>query len=264
MADEEIELQLVENVLRVRLNRPAKMNAVNLDHIDRLHDIFLSAATNGDVRCLWLSAAGRAFCAGRDLADARPNEDGRAILTDRINPMVKALYDCPKPTLASVNGAAMGIGLGLALACDLVLASESAVFSSPFARLGGALDTGGHYFLSRRLTPGLVFEMVYTARTIGGGEAARLGIADKVMHDDILEASAAALANQIARGPQVAFQGQKALLREVHNLSLGDVLAREADLQGALAATPEYAEGLAAFHEKRAPDFRAATKGQTQ
>lgn len=262
MSNQEIETRLDANVLTVLLNRPEKMNALTLDHVDALKAIFDDAARNDEVRCLVITGQGRAFCAGRDLGDAQPDEDGKAILAGHINPMVFSLHNCPKPAIAAVNGAAMGIGLGLALACDIVYAGQSALFSSPFAKLGGALDTGGHYFLPRRLTLGRVFEMIYTARNVGGAEAERLGLADKVAPDSVLVAAAGSLAQQIAAGPQIAFQGQKAILRQIDTLSLEQVLANEASLQGALASTPEYLEGLRAFREKRPADFRAAAKGE--
>lgn len=256
----EIAITLVDNVLTVRLARPEKMNALTVANIAVLRDVFAGAATDEAVRCIVVVGEGRAFCAGRDISDAQPNEDAHALLADHINPMLLALYDNPKPTVAAVNGAAMGIGLGLALACDIVFAGESAQFSSPFARLGGALDTGGHYFLPRRLSLGRVFEMVYTATPIGGVQAVKLGLADKLAPDGVLQASVQRLACQIAAGPQVAFQGQKAILRKIDTLSLEEALAAEAQLQGALAFTPEYAEGVRAFREKRPADFRAAAK----
>ena len=257
-----IETVLAENVLTVRLARPQKMNALTLVEIAALQDVFRSSAADEDVRCLVLTGVGRAFCAGRDISDAAPGEDAGALLADHINPMLMDLHDHPKPTIAAVNGAAMGVGLGLALACDIVFAGESAQFSSPFAKLGGALDTGGHYYLPRRLSIGRVFEMVYTGAPIGGAEAVRLGLADRLAPDGVLQAAAERLARQIAAGPQAAFQGQKAILRRSGQMGLTEVLAEEAQLQGALAATPEYAEGIRAFHAKQPADFRAVSRAR--
>ncbi len=235
------------------------MNAVSLTEIAALQAAFLQSYDDEAVRCVVLTGEGRAFCAGRDLAGAQPNEDGEALLSQVINPMLLALHDHPKPTISAVNGAAMGIGLGLALACDIVYAAESAVFSSPFAKLGGALDTGGHYYLPRRIGIGRVYEMIYTAERIGGLEAARIGLADRVAPDGVLVRAVERLAGQIAAGPATAFRGQKSILRRLDHLSLRDILAEEARLQGSLSSTPEYAEGVRAFHEKRPADFRAAS-----
>lgn len=260
----EILTTLVDNVLTVRLSRPEKMNALTVANITALRDVFSGAAADDAVRCIVVSGDGRAFCAGRDISDAQPNEDAHALLADHINPMLLALHDNPKPTVSAVNGAAMGVGLGLALACDIVFAGESAQFSSPFARLGGALDTGGHYYLPRRIALGRVFEMIYTAAPVGGVQAVKLGLADRLAPDGVLQASVQRLARQIAAGPQAAFQGQKAILRQIDTLSLEQVLAAEARLQGALASTPEYAEGVRAFREKRPADFRAAGRTGTE
>ncbi|MGH6631886.1 enoyl-CoA hydratase/isomerase family protein [Sphingopyxis sp.] len=249
------ETQLHGTVLMVVLARPEKMNALRISDVDALRGLFERSATDPAVHCLLVTGQGRAFCAGRDAADAIGGEDAGALLRDSINPMVQALFDLPKPTIAAVNGHAMGVGLGLALACDIVLAGDAARFSSPFARLGSALDTGGHHFLPRRMSIGRVFEMVYTGDAIGGAEAARAGLVDRVVPDAQLMADAAALAERIAAGPQIAFQGQKALLRSLGAAGLDTVLAAEADLQGRLALTPDYAEGIAAFRARRAPVF---------
>ena len=262
MTDASTEVTKEGSVLIVRLSRPAKMNALTLDMIQTLRGIFLSAADDSDVRCLLLEAKGRAFCAGRDLSSAAAEEDAETLLNDAVNPMLQALYDFPKPSIAAVNGAAMGIGLGLALACDIVYAGESAQLSSPFANLGGALDSGGHYFLPRLVGNSRALELIYTARILDGRTAERWGLVNRAMPDSVLEPTSRALAQRIANGPAGAFFGQKALVRETHDLSYSAVLAAEARLQGALATTPEYAEGVAAFQQKRRPNFRNAAKGR--
>lgn len=250
------EVALTDGVLQVRLTKPEKMNALDEGDVETLSALFASTARDEAVRCLLLSGEGRAFCAGRDISSAAPGEDAEAILAHTINPLLQRLHDLPQPTIAAVNGAALGVGLGLALACDIVYASESARFSSPFARLGAALDSGGHYFLPRRMTPGRVLEMIYTGDVIEGAEALRLGLVDRLAPDGLLQSSAEALAQRIADGPQGAFRAQKALIRSSWTLDLSEVLAREAKTQGALAGSDDYAEGVAAFQARRAPQFR--------
>ncbi|PZQ57745.1 MAG: crotonase [Phenylobacterium zucineum] len=250
------EQALDRGVLRVRLNRPDKMNALADDDCRALGRLFEAVAQDDAVRCVLITGSGRAFCAGRDISAAVPGEDAAAILTDVVNPMLRKLHELPQPTLAAVNGAAMGIGLGIALACDMVHAAESARFASPFARLGAALDSGGHYFLPRRMTPGRAFEMIYTGDVIEGAEALRLGLVDRLAPDRLLLAAAESLAHRIAEGPQTAFRAQKALIRASETLGLAGVLAEEARIQGELAGTPDYAEGVAAFQARRAPQFR--------
>ena len=261
MTNETIAVTKEESVLIVRIARPEKMNALSPDMIEMLRATFLSAAADPEVRCLLVEAEGRAFCAGRDLSAAEAEEDAEQILNNSVNPMLKALYDFPKPSIAAVNGTAMGIGLGLALACDIVYAGESARLSSPFANLGGALDSGGHYFLPRLIGNSRALELIYTARVLDGRAAERWGLVNRVMSDSVLLPASRALALRISNGPASAYLGQKALVRKSHDLSYEAILAAEAALQGALASTPEYAEGVAAFLQKRHPDFRNATKG---
>nr|WP_272886924.1 enoyl-CoA hydratase-related protein [Phenylobacterium aquaticum] len=253
------EADVADGLLRVRLSRPEKMNALADEDCRALTRLFEGAAKDQAVRCVLITGSGRAFCAGRDLSSATASEDASAILSEVVNPMLQTLHDLPQPTIAAVNGAAMGIGLGLALACDIVFAAEGARFASPFARLGAALDSGGHYFLPRRLTPGRTLEMIYTGDAIEGAEALRLGLVDRLAPDRLLEPAAETLARRFVDGPQAAFRAQKALIRVSETLGLAGVLAEEARIQGELARTPDYAEGVAAFQARRAPQFRRVT-----
>jgi 2-(1,2-epoxy-1,2-dihydrophenyl)acetyl-CoA isomerase len=214
------------------------------------------AAEDADVRCVLLTAAGRAFCAGRDLESASPGEDAARILTDEMNPVIASLYTLAKPTVAAVNGAAMGFGLGLALACDVVITGRSARFGVPFAKLGAALDSGGHWLLSQRLPVGRVFEMIYSAAPINGETAVQIGLAERCCPDESLHEEARRFARLCADGPSEAFRGQKRLLRSVPGRSLDEVLADEARLQGELAMTADYREGVEAFQQRRVPIFR--------
>lgn len=245
-----------DGVMELRLNRPEKFNAVTPAMTQAIGAAVAEATGNPVVRCLLMTAAGRGFCAGRDLSSATPGEDARDILATQMNPVIAALYECPKPTIAAVNGAAMGFGLGLALACDVVYAGHSARFAVPFARLGAALDSGGHYLLRRRLPEGRVLEMIYTAESVDGQAAMAIGLADRCFGDAELQAAAMALAHTCADGPARALQRQKALLRQAASLNLHDVLDAEAQLQGELALTADYREGVAAFQAKRKPVFR--------
>ncbi|MCR5879633.1 enoyl-CoA hydratase/isomerase family protein [Phenylobacterium sp. J367] len=253
------EAEQAEGLLRIRLARPEKMNALADGDCRALVRLLEDAAGDPAVRCVLITGSGRAFCAGRDISSATAGEDASTILTEVVNPLLQILHDLPQPTIAAVNGAAMGIGLGLALACDIVFAAESARFSSPFARLGAALDSGGHYFLPRRLTPGRTLEMIYTGDVIEGPEALRLGLVDRLTPDRLLEPATEALARRIVEGPQAAFRAQKALIRASETLGLAGVLAEEARIQGELARTSDYAEGVAAFQARRAPQFHRAT-----
>ena len=245
-----------DGVMELRLGRPEKLNAVTPAMTAALADAISRAAEDAAVRCVLVTAAGRAFCAGRDLESARPGEDAERILADEMNPVVAGLYALAKPTVAAVNGVAMGFGLGLALACDVVLAGRAARFGVPFAKLGAALDCGGHWLLSQRLPAGRVLELIYTAAPVDGETAARIGLAERCLPDETLHDEARRFARLCADGPSLAFARQKALLRSVPGRTLGDVMADEARLQGELADTADYREGVEAFRQRRAPVFR--------
>lgn len=243
-----------EGLRTIRLNRPEVMNSVNRQMLADLKDC-LEDSTSSGVRCLLLTGAGRAFCAGRDLSEAEPGEDAETIISREITPVLEALWEWPRPTIAAVNGPAMGVGLGLALNCDVVLAADNAKLSSPFANLGVALDSGGHYHLPRLVGLHRAFEMIYTARVIRGAEAAEWGLVNRSVAGSRLLDIAHEMGRAIAEGPTLAFEGQKSLLRRAELSSWRAVNESEAALQGRLTSTADYAEGIAAFHEKRKPKF---------
>jgi len=249
-------VSLDEGLLTVLLNRPDKMNSVDPQMLEDLDAVFSDAETNDDVRCVLIGGEGRAFCAGRDLSSAKPDEDAYAIITEEINPVLAKIYHCPKPTIAAVNGAAMGVGLGIALACDVIYAADNARLSSPFANLGVALDSGGHFFLPRLIGYNRAMEMVYTADIIRGRQAAEWGLVNRSVPGTKLRERATALGLRIAGGPLRAYMGQKALMKKSPYLDYADAMDQEARLQASLVGGPEYKEGLAAFFEKRPPDFR--------
>ena len=242
-------------VRTVTLSRPTAMNAANRTMLAELSSAFDAAAADDSVRCLLLTGAGRAFCSGRDLTEAEPGEDAYAIISEAITPVLEQLWEFDKPTVAAVNGAAMGVGLGLALNCDVVIAADNARFSSPFANLGVALDSGGHYHLPRLVGMGRALEMVYTADVIRGPQAAEWGLVNRSVAGSRLLAVATALAQRIAAGPTLAFRRQKALLRQAAGMTWAEVNEAEARLQAELVQTDDYREGLAAFAEKRRPRF---------
>lgn len=252
-------VDLEDGLLTVSLNRPDKMNAVDPQMLADLTAVFDDAAANEDVRCVLIAGEGRAFCAGRDLSSAKPDEDAYAIITEEINPVLAQIYHCPKPTIAAVNGAAMGVGLGIALACDVIYAADNARLSSPFANLGVALDSGGHFFLPRMIGYHRAMEMVYTADIIRGRQAAEWGLVNRSVPGARLRALAAQLGKRIAAGPLRAYMGQKALMKKSPGLDYAEAMDQEARLQASLVGGPEYEEGLKAFREKRRPDFQGKT-----
>ncbi len=245
------------DVAELVLNRPERRNALDRPAVAAFAGA-LDELEKSPPRALLLRGEGKGFCAGRDLSDAEPlTEDAEAILRDGINPLVARLAVLPCATVAAVQGAALGTGLGLALACDLLLVGESAKIGSPFAAIGAVLDSGSHLFLCSRIGPTRTLELVYTGRFLSGAEAVEWGIANRVMPDDELLDTARGLVSTIAAGPSAAFLHSKRIIRRITDgeTSLADVLAAEAAAQGAAARTHDYGEGITAFQEKRKPTF---------
>jgi 2-(1,2-epoxy-1,2-dihydrophenyl)acetyl-CoA isomerase len=254
---EPIQLERSGDVAELVLNRPERRNALDQPAVAAFADA-LDDLEKNPPRALLLRGEGKGFCAGRDLSDAEPlTEDAEAILRDGLNPLVARLADLRCPTVAAVQGAALGAGLGLALACDLLLVGEGAKIGSPFAAIGAVLDSGSHLFLCSRIGPTRTLELVYTGRFLSGAEAVEWGIASQVHPDDELLAAARALVATLAAGPTAAFLLSKDLVTRIAGggLSLDDVLAAEAAAQGTAARTHDYGEGITAFQEKRKPIF---------
>lgn len=245
------------DVAELVLNRPERRNALDSAAVADLMGA-LDELENNLPRALLVRGEGKGFCAGRDLSDAEPlTEDARAILAEQGNPMIARLAGLQCPTVAAVQGPALGYGLGLALACDLLVVGESAKLGSPFAAIGAVLDSGAHHFLCSRIGPARTLELVYTGRFLSGGEAVEWGIANAVHPDEELLGAARALVASIAAGPTSAFLASKNIIRRVAagGVSLDEVLAAEAEAQGAASRTRDYGEGITAFQEKRKPTF---------
>ena len=244
------------DVTELVLNRPERRNAFDQPAVAALRAA-LDDLEKAAPRALLLRGEGKGFCAGRDLSDAEPlTEDAKAIL-EELNPLIARLAGLQCPTVAAVQGAALGFGLGLALACDLMVVGEGAKIGSPFAAIGAVLDSGAHHFLCSRIGPARTLELVYTGRFLSGAEAVDWGIASAVHPDDELLANARALVATVAAGPTSALVPSKNIVRHVAagGVSLEEVLAAEAAAQGAASRTHDYGEGITAFQEKRKPTF---------
>jgi 2-(1,2-epoxy-1,2-dihydrophenyl)acetyl-CoA isomerase len=257
--NEPVVLARLGDVAELVLNRPERRNALDAAAVTAL-GAALRQLESDPPRALLVRGEGKGFCAGRDLSDAEPlTEDAEAILSAELNPLVARLAALPCPTVAAVQGAALGAGLGLALACDLLLVGEGARIGSPFAAIGAVLDSGAHHFLCSRIGPNRTLELVYTGRFLSGAEAVGWGIASQVHPDDALLEAARALVGAIAAGPTLAFRASKELVTRMARggevMGLADVLAAEARAQGLAARTRDYAEGITAFQEKRKPSF---------
>ncbi|RJK96139.1 enoyl-CoA hydratase/isomerase family protein [Vallicoccus soli] len=242
------------------IDRPERRGALDDASTSALRGLVDEVAgRTGEVRALVLTGSGGAFCAGRDIAGVDPlAEDAGDVLAHVVNPVVERLAGLPVPTVAAVEGPALGVGLGLALACDLVVAAEGARFGSPFGRIGAVLDSGAHLLLAERIGRPRTLELVYTGRLLDGTEAAAWGLANRVVPTGTAYGEALATARTLAAGPTLAYTASKRLLARVRDdsPSLAEVLALEAEAQRRAGATEDYREGFAAFQEKRRPVFR--------
>jgi 2-(1,2-epoxy-1,2-dihydrophenyl)acetyl-CoA isomerase len=250
-----VDLTIGDSLAEIVLNRPDKLNAINEAMAKELVAAF-DRVEGAAVRALLLRGEGAGFCAGRDLADADPgNEDAEAILEGMVNPIIKRIAAFPVPTFAAVHGACLGVGLGMALACDVVYCADDAKIGSPFARIGAVLDSGGHSFFAARLGLHRALELIYTGRLLSGVEAAQWGLTNQSLPREKLLEHTRSVAAQVANGPTAAFAQSKRLMRRIDEEALGlfAVLRCEAQAQGAAGKTADYKEGIGAFQQKRAP-----------
>lgn len=258
MTDQEmVQIDIADGTAELVLNRPAQLNAMTPEMVAQIHAAIDRSSKEG-ARVLLVSAAGRGFSAGRDIAGAQPGtEDGGQVLAEIFNPLVQRVADVPFPTVAAVQGACLGTGLGLALACDVVIAADTAKFGSPFAKIGAVLDSGAHKAFVERLGPAVAFDLIYSGRFLTGAEAAAAGLVSRVVPAAELAETARAYARAIAKGPALAFAESKRLVREISDTSytLARVLELEAAAQSRSSATRDYVEGFTAFLERREPTF---------
>ncbi len=256
---------LVENegpVRVLRMNRPGVLNAFNDDLLIALGKEAKAAARDDSVRCVVLAAAGRAFCAGQDLdtvkerlGDPNAPELGEH-LRKHYNPLILSLRTMEKPVIASVNGVAAGAGCSLALACDMRIAGESAGFIEAFIKVGLVPDSGSTFTLPRLVGMGRAMEMGYTGRKVKAGEALSIGLVNQVVPDSELESATSALAGRLALLPTRAIGLTKRAFNKAWNADLADQLEYEAFLQSTAGKTSDHEEGVRAFLEKRAPQFK--------
>lgn len=250
-----MDLERDGDVAEITLDRPEVLNSLDATTVAAFHAALDEA---GGARAVLVRGAGRGFSAGRDLSGAEPlTEDAHAILAGTFNPLIQRLRDLPVPTFAAVHGPCLGVGFGIAMACDVVYVARSAKLGSPFANIGCVLDSGGHAALVRRVGPHRALELIYTARLLSGDEAAAMGLVNAAVDDDALLETVRALAGRVAAGPTATFALSKALVHRIEDeaVSLADVLEAEASAQGATAGTPDYVEGITAFLAKRKAAF---------
>lgn len=252
-------LYKVENgVAHISLNRPAKYNSFNREMALLLQAKIDEAAADAAVRCLLLTGTGKAFCAGQDLGETPDptNLDFDAILTERYNPIVLRLRAINKPVVCAVNGVAAGAGANLALAGDIVVARQSAVFVQAFINIGLIPDCGGTFMLPRLIGAQRAMALCITGDKVKADEALAMGMIYKSIPDESFENESVALAEKLAQLPTEGIALTKQLMNQSFENSLTQQLEMEMRLQVAAGKTHDFKEGVAAFLEKRKPDFK--------
>jgi enoyl-CoA hydratase/carnithine racemase len=255
-----IQLDIADGIAVLTLNRPEKRNAISDAMRTELIDALERVSGDPAVRALVLTGSGKGFCAGGDVAgmqrrmDAPPGEVGFNGWTrqQRVHHSVALLHDMPKPTIAAVNGGANGLGADLAMACDFVLAAESASFAWSYINRGLIPDGGGMYFLPRRTGLSKAKELIFTGRKVEAAEALRLGIADRLSAADTLLADARAWATELSHGSPTALALGKTILNQTFEMSAGQVFAQGSQAQGICYTSSEHRDAVLAFLNKTA------------
>jgi 2-(1,2-epoxy-1,2-dihydrophenyl)acetyl-CoA isomerase len=250
-----------DGVATLVMNRPEKLNALNKELPTALHDALARADANKDVRVVVVTGAGRAFCAGGDLAligkghDENDMTELEPVLRSGVLAVLK-MRTMRQPVIAAVNGPAAGAGMNIALAADIRIASDTATFGQNFAKVGLFPDYGGTYFLPELVGPSRAAELFYTGDMIDAQTALQLGIVNRVVPAAQLESEAKALAHKIAQGPQLAIRAVKRALFASNKAKLVKALDHEVQEQMKCFVSEDCGQGIRAFMEKRKPKFQ--------
>ncbi|QUH00285.1 enoyl-CoA hydratase/isomerase family protein [Saccharopolyspora erythraea] len=252
--------QDTEGVRLLTLNRPESFNSLNVELKQALIGALREAAADDAVRAVVITGAGKAFCAGQDLKEhvALLQADDPAPLRtveEHYNPMIRAVATMPKPVIAAVNGTAAGAGASLAYACDLRIASSDAKFLMAFANVGLSTDSGVSWTLPRLIGYGRAMEMLLLAEPVAAEEALRIGMVNRLVGEGEAAMAAAELASRMAAGPTSAYARIKETLLAAAAEGLDEALAVEAGAQAEAGRTADHREAVAAFTEKRNPNF---------
>ncbi|WP_209324555.1 enoyl-CoA hydratase/isomerase family protein [Brevibacterium renqingii] len=255
----EIQLRNRDRIAEIVLDGPETRNALDADD---LRDIAAAVAKVAEaipnVRVLLIRGEGKVFCSGRDISGVDVDtDDARAFLAEVFAPVFQAIRALPIPVIAQVQGAALGLGFGVAAAADIIFAADDAKFGSPFAAIGAMLDSGAHHVFLDRLGYHRTMDLIVTGDFMTGAEAAAAGIVSRAVPAADLSDFVESKLERIVSGPAEAFAMEKGFVQKIADdrPSLSEVLAEEAALQESARQTPDYAEGFKAFQERRKPNF---------
>ncbi|WP_213576612.1 enoyl-CoA hydratase [Rhodococcus sp. USK13] len=250
-----IDTTVDNGLLRVTLNRPARPNAVTTESLDAVADAFESYASDASARAAVLTGTGRAFCTGADLATEERSASASAATIDAANRSVAAIRAFPRPVVGAVNGPAAGVGVSLALACDLTVATESSYFLLAFTKVGLMPDGGATALVAASIGRARALKMALLAERLPAPEALAAGLIADVYPDAEFVDSVDTLARGMASGPSQAYCWTKNAVNDATLAQLGSAFAREREGQLELLSSADFTEGIAAFLEKRQATF---------
>lgn len=254
-----VELKIENNVAWISLNRPDVFNSFNREMALLLQKTLDDCSENASVRAIVITGNGKAFCAGQDLkevTDPELNPGFRKILEEHYNPIIQKIRTIEKPIIGAVNGVAAGAGANIALACDIVVASENASFIQAFSKIGLIPDSAGTFFLPRLIGFQKASALMMLGDKVSAEEALNLGMIYKMVSSSFFEDEVMTLATTLAQMPTKALGLTKRLLNQSMTNNLEQQLALESDLQIEASSSNDYKEGVTAFVEKRKPEFK--------
>lgn len=259
MTYETIQFAEADGQFRLTLNRPERLNAFTAKMHEELREALDRIERSNTARVLLITGAGRAFCAGQDLSERRP-EDGPVDLGQApeqfYNPLIRTLVNLPVPIVCAVNGAAAGAGVSLALACDIVLAKRSSKFVQAYSAIGMLPDAGATWMLPRAIGPTRAMAVTLLGEMLTADQAQALGMIWKAVDDDAFETEFEAIVQKLSEAPTRGLVSAKKALRSAWTSTLEEALDRERNLLREIGRTEDYREGVMAFREKRAPRFK--------
>ena len=263
MSTSEVLYDVSDHIATITLNAPERMNTIGRAMLNDLSAALLRANEDTAVRCVVLTGAGRAFCAGLDLREAKPgntsgiaNDNSTRTTLDLRNTPPTVLHAMDKPTICAINGGAAGYGMDTALGCDIRIMGQSAKLAAAFVKRGVVPESGGTWFLPRMIGWAKAAELIFTGRTLSAQESVDWGLANLVVPDAELQATARAMAAEIAANAPLAVQASKRMMRMGLNETFNDHVHHVYLQLLPLFKTHDMAEGMRAFLEKRQPDFK--------